>query len=53
MKGGAELLGVPMPTLYGRYKEALRDEPTCSKCGYLSSDKSDLARHIYEKHFQG
>ena len=52
VKGGAELLGVPMPTLYGRYKEALRDDPLCSKCGYLSSDKSDLARHIYEKHFQ-
>ena len=52
MKGGAELLGVPMPTLYGRYKEALRDDPLCSKCGYLSSDKSDLARHIYENHFQ-
>ena len=52
VKGGAELLGVPMPTLYGRYKEALRDDPLCSKCGYLSSDKSDLARHIYENHFQ-
>ena len=52
MKGGAELLGVPMPTLYGRYKEALRDDPSCSKCGYLSSDKSDLARHVYENHFQ-
>ena len=52
MKGGAELLGVPMPTLYGRYREALREDPTCSKCGYVSSDKSDLARHTYEDHFR-
>ena len=41
-----------MPTLYGRYMEAQRADPTCTKCGYVSSSKADLAGHMYERHFQ-
>ena len=41
-----------MHTFYGRYKEVRRADPRCSKCSYVSSSKSDMARHLYERHFQ-
>ena len=47
---GAELLNVPRHMVKHRYQDIRRADPSCNKCGYVSSSKSDMARHLGEKH---